>query len=209
MDLGSKSSKHSFWKINPVDISGHRDLLCGSICCDLEFFSPSTNWWSGVSCACFAAVAQHGTPPNPQLNSRKISTCLEYMFEVSGCHICTFRPATQTRTRPSRQTHSTSRMGIPPSRLWEDAPCTLNIFRGRNATQLVGGNFCLRGTARSAETRDVFTNVYLWPPWRSKPCLWESLGPVCSTAHGKAFRRFSEKKKALRPCNCRMLHTSM
>ena len=94
---------------------------------------------------CFAAVAKHGTPPNRQLNT---------LFNMPGVYVrslrmphlglptCNSNQYTTQKKRPTR--YKSLDFHQVDSLSWEDAPCTLNIFGGRNATQLVGGNFCLR-----------------------------------------------------------------
>jgi hypothetical protein len=210
MDLGSESSKHSFWKINPV-ISGHLHAVWFCVVTWSVILAQTGDLGSPARVMlqfwCFAAVAQHGTPPNRQLNT---------LFNMPGVYVRSLRmphlglPTCQTQTtqkkRPTVQVY-----GLPPSRLTTHRgkmhlALSISFAVGMPRNWLVATSACVSRNTRC---------VYLWP-WRTKPCLWESLGPVCSTAHGKAWvprfvcdlsnacivslAIFWKKKKALRPC---------
>ena len=92
-------------------------------------------------------------------------------------------------------------------KMMEDAPCTLNIFRGRNATQLVGGNFCLRQQKHAVFTYGRHGEPSHASENRLDPCAPQPMAKhefrvsfvICPTRVSYRLR-FSEKKKALRPC---------
>jgi hypothetical protein len=139
--------KTFFLKNKPCDI--RTPTCCVVLCCDLECY-PSTNWWSGVSCACNASILVFCCCCTTW-NSTKPSVKHAFQHAWSICSKspdATSGPSDLPNTNaPEKTPHSTSLWTSTKSTHdspWEDAPCTLNIFRGRNATQLVGGNFCLR-----------------------------------------------------------------